>query len=185
MITFKTYIFSLQRGPNKVPIYSLILETFVVLLFVFVGDVNTLAPIVTTAFMITYVAIDYAYFALAMSYDKRQQRELKFGQGKPYDPKQKVGIANGNASYGSTDTAENRNKDSLERFANDLDKLFPERMAQRGQHHLLRQSSMTSNSTATTPEADFDATHRNKSLDNISEHSDTAHLLHEKIAEAG
>ncbi|XP_053391021.1 LOW QUALITY PROTEIN: solute carrier family 12 member 8-like, partial [Mercenaria mercenaria] len=67
------------RGPNKVPIYSLVLITLVVLLFVLVGDVNTLAPIVTTAFMMSYAAVNYAYFALAMSYDRRQARDLRFG----------------------------------------------------------------------------------------------------------
>ncbi|XP_060558535.1 solute carrier family 12 member 8-like isoform X2 [Ruditapes philippinarum] len=67
------------RGPNKVPIYSLVLITLVVLLFVLVGDVNTLAPIVTTAFMMSYAAVNYSYFALAMSYDHRQARDLRFG----------------------------------------------------------------------------------------------------------
>ncbi len=29
-------------------------------------------------FMLTYAAVDYAYFALAMSFDKRNAREAKF-----------------------------------------------------------------------------------------------------------
>lgn len=39
------------------------------LVFICVGDVNFLAPIVTMPFLITYVTVDYAYFALAMTAD--------------------------------------------------------------------------------------------------------------------
>lgn len=67
----------LQRGPNKVPVYALVVITLVGLLFICIGDVNSLAPVVTTAFLLTYAAVDYSYFALAMSYDKRQEREAR------------------------------------------------------------------------------------------------------------
>ena len=60
------------------PVQALVVITLVVLLFICVGDVNSLAPVVTTSFMLTYAAIDYSYFALAMSYDKRQEREAKW-----------------------------------------------------------------------------------------------------------
>ncbi|XP_060068497.1 solute carrier family 12 member 8-like [Ylistrum balloti] len=182
------------RGPNKVPIYSLILVTLVVLLFICVGDVNTLAPIVTTAFMMTYAAINYSYFALAMTYEKRQERERNLNI-MPTNSKKLRGTAsqgdviNGTitGSYGATGTLSDgqRPKDSFEKFASDLDKLFPERMTQRGQHHLVRQGSIGSGSTATTPEADFDATKKSKSHDTFSEHSDTSSLLPEKLAGSG
>ncbi|XP_069106721.1 solute carrier family 12 member 8-like [Argopecten irradians] len=179
------------RGPNKVPIYSLILVTLVVLLFICVGDVNTLAPIVTTAFMMTYAAINYSYFALAMTYEKRQERERNLNvtptnSKKVQNVVSRGEISNGTitSSYGSTGThlEGQRPKDSFEKFASDLDKLFPERMTQRGQHHLLRQGSVGSGSTATTPEADFDATKKSKSHDTFSEQSDTSSLLPEKSA---
>ena len=60
------------------PVFALVVIMLVVMLFICVGDVNSLAPVVTTAFMLTYAAIDYSYFALAMSYDKRQEREAKW-----------------------------------------------------------------------------------------------------------
>lgn len=165
-----------QRGPNKVPIFALILITLVTLLFIFVGDVNSLAPIVTTAFMMTYAAIDYAYFALAMSYDRRQEKELKYG---PINKKKLSSgdIGNGCVGYG-TYSAQTRPKDSFEKLASDLDSLFPERMTQRGQHHLVRQS--TGNSNATTPDADFDATKQHIPTEYTTDQNDKSNLLPEK-----
>ena len=60
------------------PVFALGAITLVVLLFICVGDVNSLAPVVTTSFMLTYAAVDYSYFALAMSYDRRQEREERY-----------------------------------------------------------------------------------------------------------
>ena len=160
------------------PIYSLVLITFVVLLFVLVGDVNTLAPIVTTAFMMCYTAINYAYFALAMSYDKRHERDLKFGP-KDFGPKdpsflKSKEMSNGLLGYGTTGKVDVRNKDSLQKLSTDLDKLFPERLTHRGQRHLVKQEGP---GTPTTPEADFDATKRSKSLDDVGDHSDASQVL--------
>lgn len=166
------------RGPNKVPIYALIVIILIVLLFVFVGDVNTLAPIVTTAFMITYAAVDYCYFALAMTYDRRQERDLRYG---PPKRDSKGEITNGTVGYGTTGSSlDVRPKDSFEKVKTDLDKLFPERMTQRGQHHHIRESSYKTLSGDSTPDADFDATKRDKSLDAFSEHTDTSSLLVDK-----
>ncbi|PVD31876.1 hypothetical protein C0Q70_07300 [Pomacea canaliculata] len=156
------------RGPNKVPVYALVVITLVGLLFICIGDVNSLAPVVTTAFLLTYAAVDYSYFALAMSYDKRQEREARFLVKTKAEPSDTVieekiphsdpvaGVLHGTTIDIST------HKDSFEKLAVDLDKLFPERLAQRGQHHLVRQNSVT-NSAATTPDADFDATKRRMS----------------------
>ncbi|KAK6177869.1 hypothetical protein SNE40_012745 [Patella caerulea] len=171
------------RGPNKVPVYALIVITLVVLLFICVGQVNTLAPVVTTAFMLTYAAIDYSYFALAMSYDKRKVREARFQQnGNMGVRKSSTGsdITNGSVGYSTTPLTVDvsRNKDSLENMRNDLDKLFPERISQRGQHqHLIRQDSRTTLSAATTPEADFDATKKKIGLEEACDLNDTTQLI--------
>ncbi|XP_064103654.1 solute carrier family 12 member 8-like [Macrobrachium nipponense] len=95
------------KGPNKVPIVALVVTVMINIVFLLVGRINTLAPIVTMPFLATYAAIDYAYFALAMTADLHRAREARFrGQafGTPTFDSRGVG--------GSTD----------------LDQLFPERV---------------------------------------------------------
>ncbi|CAG9855522.1 unnamed protein product [Phyllotreta striolata] len=87
------------RGPNKVPLYSMAVVAVVTFTFIFIGEINTLAPIVTMPFLLTYAAIDYAYFALAQTFDIQHQREQRFHRPK--------------VQYSSDDS--------------DLDRLFPER----------------------------------------------------------
>ncbi len=77
----KTHHFALfwilQKGPNKEPIMASLVVTFVAILFIFIGHVNQLGPIVTMPFLLTYAAMDYAYFALAMSYSKNKESKEK------------------------------------------------------------------------------------------------------------
>ena len=68
----------MQKGPNKVPVVALIVIVLLNVVFVIVGGINTLAPIVTMPFLATYAAIDYAYFALAMAADLKTSREHRF-----------------------------------------------------------------------------------------------------------
>lgn len=67
-----------QRGPNKLPFPALCAVAGVSLLFIFIGDVNSLGPVVAMPFMLTYAAIDYAYFVLAMSFDYRRKRQSNY-----------------------------------------------------------------------------------------------------------
>lgn len=69
---------SLQRGPNRVPVYALALVAAVTITFILIGDINSLAPVVTLPFLAMYAIIDYAYFALAMTFDLQCQREHRF-----------------------------------------------------------------------------------------------------------
>ncbi|XP_047528989.1 solute carrier family 12 member 8 [Vanessa atalanta] len=92
------------RGPNKVPIYSMVVVAVVTVTFIIIGDINKLAPIVTMPFLITYASIDYSYFALAQTFDLQHKREMRF-QG-PTQRDMQV--------YGAT--------------GSDLDLLFPERI---------------------------------------------------------
>ena len=165
--------------------------TLVTLLFILVGDINTLAPVVTTTFMLTYTAVCYSYFALAMSYDRRKQRDEKFSEEKQPETSLRVESATKDSAPYSTENQKSEPmvyKDSFQRFASDLDKLFPERLTHRGQHHLARQHS-ESNSPTTPEEAVFDATSRNLSGSQGdmtgSDMGDTTQLLKDSDIKSG
>lgn len=101
----------------------------VVITFIIVGDINRLAPIVTMPFLLTYACIDYAYFALAQTFDIQSRREERFriqAQSPSYESRR----------YGAT------NEES-----NDLDQLFPERV----HHKTVSTPSTPSNSQNNMP----------------------------------
>ncbi|XP_033171664.1 solute carrier family 12 member 8 [Drosophila mauritiana] len=98
------------RGPNKVPLYAMAIVALVTVTFIIVGDINFLAPIVTMPFLLTYACIDYAYFALAQTFDIQEQREERFR------------IQASSPSY------ETRRYGSVSDTGNDLDLLFPDRV---------------------------------------------------------
>ncbi|XP_053684055.1 solute carrier family 12 member 8 [Sabethes cyaneus] len=99
------------RGPNKVPLYAMAVVASVTTAFIIVGDINTLAPIVTMPFLLTYACIDYSYFALAQTFDLQNAREERFriqAQSPLYETR----------NYGAAGDYHDNN---------DLDQLFPER----------------------------------------------------------
>ncbi|BES94553.1 Amino acid permease [Nesidiocoris tenuis] len=108
------------RGPNRVPVYSLALVALVTILFILVGDINSLAPVVTMPFLMMYAIIDYAYFALAQTFDVQCHRELR------YKFKEK-NHSESTPSFQQSD------------YSNDLDTLFPER----SQHRIYSAISST------------------------------------------
>lgn len=83
------------------PLYSMVVVATVTVSFILAGEINTLAPIVTMPFLLTYACIDYSYFTLAQTFDIQHHREQRF-----YRPK----------------SHQSPNSES-----NDLDNLFPER----------------------------------------------------------
>ena len=107
--------------------YALLVAAAVTLIFIWVGQLNTLAPIVTMPFLLTYAAIDYAYFALAQTFNIQEDREERFKQQNLIKK-----LANGTSpTYGSVD--------SPSRFdSSDLDELFPERIRHRS---IIREQS--------------------------------------------
>lgn len=127
------------RGPNRVPVYALMVAASVTLLFIWVGQLNTLAPIVTMPFLLTYATIDYAYFALAQSFNIQQAREERFRQQASTKK-----LTNGaSTSYGSTQ--------SPNRFdSSDLDELFPERV-----HHRSPSRELSLSPTSPVPGEDL------------------------------
>ncbi|GFU96243.1 solute carrier family 12 member 8 [Trichonephila clavipes] len=131
------------KGPNKVPIYSLILFASVTFIFVLVGSINTLAPIVTIPFLLTYASVEYAYFSLAMTFDIQKKREERYAEQGLQSPSFVIdhNSGQGRMAYGST----KENKADA-----DLDELFPERVP----HHkrgLVREGSSISISATDSP----------------------------------
>ncbi|XP_076232268.1 solute carrier family 12 member 8 [Calliopsis andreniformis] len=115
------------RGPNKVPIYAMLVVAVVTLTFIITGQINTLAPIVTMPFLLTYACLDYAYFALAQTFDIQLSREQRFRTQSPTFDR----------NYGSA----SRNN-SITDMDNDLDNLFPERIRHK---NLVRNPSLSEN----------------------------------------
>ncbi|RLU15442.1 hypothetical protein DMN91_012436 [Ooceraea biroi] len=101
------------KGPNKVPVYAMLVVAVVTLTFIITGQINTLAPIVTMPFLLTYACLDYAYFALAQTFDLRHTREQRFRTQSPTFDR----------NYGSASR-----HSSITDIDNDLDSLFPERI---------------------------------------------------------
>lgn len=122
-------ILGMGRGPNKVPLYAMAVVAVVTLTFILVGEINTLAPIVTMPYLLTYACIDYSYFTLAQTFDLQHQREERF------IPRKQSQSLNG----GTTPS-------------DDLDNLFPERT----RHKTLRADS--SSGTPSTPDDKDEAT---------------------------
>lgn len=127
------------RGPNKVPIYSMTVVALVTITFIVIGQINTLGPVVTMPFLLTYAAVDYSYFALAQTFDMRLKREERFKyneQSPTFESKEGYGTGN-------------HDPHSDGHYHNDLDKLFPERL-----HHKKGTDSHTSDhsSALSSPE---------------------------------
>ncbi|XP_046614563.1 solute carrier family 12 member 8 isoform X1 [Neodiprion virginianus] len=127
------------KGPNKVPVYAMVVVAVITLTFIVTGQINTLAPIVTMPFLLTYACMDYAYFALAQTFDLQHIREQRFRNQTPTFDR----------GYGAAGQNESTEID------NDLDSLFPERI----RHKTLARNSSISESTSqvSSPAADENA----------------------------
>ena len=68
-------LFPFQRGSSNEPQNATFMISIVVILFILIGKLNTLATIAAMPFLLTYIAINYSYFALAMSYDIKQKQK--------------------------------------------------------------------------------------------------------------
>ncbi|XP_055352445.1 solute carrier family 12 member 8-like isoform X2 [Paramacrobiotus metropolitanus] len=57
------------------PVLSIFVMLLVALIFVLIGRINFLAPIITTSHCLTFASINYAYFALSTTYKMQVDRE--------------------------------------------------------------------------------------------------------------
>ncbi|XP_074973853.1 solute carrier family 12 member 8 isoform X3 [Caretta caretta] len=112
------------KGRNKTPVAAICLTSLITMAFVFVGQVNILAPIVTINFMLTYIAVDYSYFSVSMSYilqqkPKRTQRE----ESRAVNSSQPLTFEK-TSRYGSDGVIQSRSDGTLLAFTKDMDQLF-------------------------------------------------------------
>ncbi|KAJ3591843.1 hypothetical protein NHX12_006974 [Muraenolepis orangiensis] len=115
-----------RRGPDRTPVAAICLTTLLTMAFVFIGQVNVLAPIVTINFMLTYSFVDYSYFSVAMAYDQWHAEERADA---PTPAKQhhhlKRLLEVRHQSYGSGSRCPATGKGTLLEFTRDMDRMFP------------------------------------------------------------
>ncbi|NXP10953.1 S12A8 protein, partial [Thinocorus orbignyianus] len=112
------------KGPNKTPVAAICLTSLITMAFVFIGQVNVLAPIVTINFMLTYIAVDYSYFSISLSYSIQQKPdETQMGNTRPADSSQPL-IFNKPSSHAADGVIQSRSNGTLLEFTKDMDQLF-------------------------------------------------------------
>ncbi|NWV77915.1 S12A8 protein, partial [Dasyornis broadbenti] len=112
------------KGPNKTPVAAICLTSFITMAFVFIGQVNVLAPIVTINFMLTYIGVDYSYFSLSLSYNIQQKPdETQMGADRPAHSSQPL-IFNKPPSRAADGVIQRRSNGTLLEFKKDMDQLF-------------------------------------------------------------
>ncbi|XP_042683285.1 solute carrier family 12 member 8 isoform X1 [Centrocercus urophasianus] len=112
------------KGPNKTPVAAICLTSLITMAFVFIGQVNVLAPIVTINFMLTYIAVDYSYFSISLSYDVQQKPGKALMENtKPPHSSQPL-IFNRPSSHASDGVIQSRSNGTLLEFRKDMDQLF-------------------------------------------------------------
>ncbi|NXK55802.1 S12A8 protein, partial [Chauna torquata] len=112
------------KGPNKTPVAAICLTSLITMAFVFIGQVNVLAPIVTINFMLTYIAVDYSYFSISLSYNVQQKPgKTQVENTKPPCSSQPL-IFNKPSSRASDGVIQSRWNGTLLEFTKDMDQLF-------------------------------------------------------------
>ncbi|XP_023787089.1 solute carrier family 12 member 8 [Cyanistes caeruleus] len=112
------------KGPSKTPVAAICLTSLITMAFVFIGQVNVLAPIVTINFMLTYIAVDYSYFSLSLSHDIQQKpEEIQMGTSRPAHSSQPL-IFNKPPSRAADGVIQSRSNGTLLEFKKDMDQLF-------------------------------------------------------------
>ncbi|XP_060134921.1 solute carrier family 12 member 8 isoform X2 [Zootoca vivipara] len=114
-----------KKGPNKTPVAAICLTSLITMAFIFIGQVNVLAPIVTINFMLTYIVVDYSYFSVSMSYRLQQSSKKILREDS------KVGLSCSRplildrpSYYGSGGIMQGRSDGTLLEFTKDMDHLF-------------------------------------------------------------
>uniref|UniRef100_A0A8C2E0U0 Solute carrier family 12 member 8 n=1 Tax=Cyprinus carpio TaxID=7962 RepID=A0A8C2E0U0_CYPCA len=110
------------RGPNKTPVAAICLTSLISMAFIFVGQVNVLAPIVTINFMLTYSIIDYCYFCVVKTHELQvQQRATLIRRSSS----RRSLVCSTHPHYGSSGAISEPVNGTLLEFTKDMDQIFP------------------------------------------------------------
>ncbi|XP_077584373.1 solute carrier family 12 member 8 [Stigmatopora nigra] len=112
------------KGPNKTPVAAIFLTSLLSMAFVFIGQVNILAPIVTINFMLTYSFIDYSYFCVSMTVKLMEKGKTNQDVGSLQRSTRQPLIETTTPDYGSAGENPER-KGTLLEFTKDMDRIFP------------------------------------------------------------
>ncbi|KAK2839650.1 hypothetical protein Q5P01_013390 [Channa striata] len=118
------------KGPNRTPVAAICLTSLLTMAFIFIGQVNVLAPIVTINFMLTYSFIDYSFFSVAMTFqlqskDKRDMSILTEGSQRRLTRQGSRPLIEASfPNYGSGGESP-QSKGTLLEFTKDMDQIFP------------------------------------------------------------
>ncbi|XP_059133114.1 solute carrier family 12 member 8 isoform X1 [Peromyscus eremicus] len=119
------FLIAEKKGPNKTPVAAICLTSLVTMAFVLVGQVNVLAPVVTINFMLTYIAVDYSYFALSMAPCSLSQSPEPVPREGPDALRCSEHLLQDKApSYGSGSPAGSLSEGTLLEFTKDMDQLL-------------------------------------------------------------
>ncbi|XP_056146028.1 solute carrier family 12 member 8 [Lampris incognitus] len=124
------------RGPNRTPVAAICLTSLLTMAFIFIGQVNVLAPIVTINFMLTYSFIDYSFFSITMAYDlqtkERQDNLLMATREERKSHRRRAGHNSSplldvtHENYSSVFRGESvSSKGTLLEFTKDINQIFP------------------------------------------------------------
>ncbi|KAK1192340.1 S12A8 protein, partial [Pygoscelis papua] len=112
------------KGPNKTPVAAICLTSLITMAFIFIGQVNVLAPIVTINFMLTYIAVDYSYFSVSLSYNVQHKPDKTETENtRPAHSSQPL-IFNKPSSRAADGVIQSRSNGTLLEFTKDMDQLF-------------------------------------------------------------
>ncbi|NXX76281.1 S12A8 protein, partial [Urocolius indicus] len=113
------------KGPNKTPVAAICLTSLITMAFIFIGQVNILAPIVTITFMLTYIAVDYSYFSVCLSSNIQQKPgETQLENARPAHSSQPLIFNKPSSSCASDGVIQSRSNGTLLEFTKDMDQLF-------------------------------------------------------------
>ncbi|KAM3607407.1 uncharacterized protein V6R79_007298 [Siganus canaliculatus] len=118
------------KGPNKTPVAAICLTSLLTMAFIFIGQVNVLAPIVSINFMLTYSFIDYSFFSVAMTFQLQTKDKgghlvpLKISHDTLTRQSSRPLIEATLPNYGSAGESPQSNGTLLE-FTKDMHQIFP------------------------------------------------------------